>query len=101
MISFLKYLSSTYGILDENGLNWPKFKLDASLRFSKINNTLASYLRRYSSLIELSRDAVLSVISNYPNLESYPNPSENYPNPKFYHLLIGLEVLSFLLYIHN
>ena len=47
------------------------------------------------------RDAVLSYIYNYPNLESYPNPSENYPNPKFYHLLIGLEVLSFLLYIHN
>ena len=48
-----------------------------------------------------ARDAVLSYIYNYPNLESYPNPSENYLNPKFYHLLIGLEVLSFLLYIHN
>ena len=47
------------------------------------------------------RDAVLSVISNYPNLESYPNPGENYPNPKFYHLFIGLEVLSFLLHNHN
>ena len=39
----------------KNGLNWPKFKLDASLRFSKINNTLASYLRGYSSLLELSK----------------------------------------------
>ena len=39
----------------KNGLNWPKFKLDASLKFSKINNTLAFYLHRYSSLIELSK----------------------------------------------